>query len=437
MRDSKSSSDIFRYIAAVLLIVIAIACLFDRFLDSMFISNRVVSFHGRNVYILFLVILRILQPLTLAICSVLLFVRKGNYVSVGYFLTSSVRLLYIMCFLIQRENIFVHINITFYSISYFIYLASFALFGWLSLQQETTNKAARKIWYLPLLLMLICKIPLFYEILHRYQSLLPIIHDYANMLIMIVADILSMLFACLWLKNREVVHKATASAINKGKEINESTNSGSNYSDGVLSSEAYFGMFGHVLLLILVFIVWYYVWIYRTTKYLNAYRYEEPRNPTKKLLLCMFVPFYSIYWVYKSAQRIDRLAGDCGVASDTATICLILAIFIPIVPPILMQDKINKLAVGNVRNSAYDDPQGNTYERQSNSYQASQTNEQSQSRQNTQQTDYAKSDNSTERNHTAVNEDVIAQLRAYKELMDMGIVTKDEFEQKKRDLLGL
>ena len=57
----------------------------------------------------------------------------------------------------------------------------------------------------------------------------------------------------------------------------------------------------------------------------------------------MFVPFYSIYWTYKSAQRIDKLAKSVGVVSDLTTPCLILEFFVPIVPPILMQDKINKI----------------------------------------------------------------------------------------------
>ena len=57
----------------------------------------------------------------------------------------------------------------------------------------------------------------------------------------------------------------------------------------------------------------------------------------------MFVPFYSIYWTYKSAQRIDKLAASAGVTSDLAVACLILEIFIPLIPPILMQDKINKI----------------------------------------------------------------------------------------------
>ena len=100
----------------------------------------------------------------------------------------------------------------------------------------------------------------------------------------------------------------------------------------------------HILLLLFTFGIWQLVWIYRVTAYLNCVRDEEYRNPTAKLLLCMFIPFYYIYWTYKSAQRIDELASSAGISSGLAVACLILVIFIPIIPPILMQDRINKIA---------------------------------------------------------------------------------------------
>ena len=103
------------------------------------------------------------------------------------------------------------------------------------------------------------------------------------------------------------------------------------------------GLVAHVLLLLFIGGIWRLIWIYRTTRYLNCMPDEEYRNPATKLLLCMFVPFYSIYWVYKSAQRIDKLAAQSGAVSDLAVACLILEIFIPLIPPILMQDKINKI----------------------------------------------------------------------------------------------
>lgn len=105
----------------------------------------------------------------------------------------------------------------------------------------------------------------------------------------------------------------------------------------------YCSLFAHTLLLFFTFGIWFLVWIFRVTTYLNCDKEEGYRNPATKLLLCMFVPFYSIYWTYKSAQRIDRLAKTVNVTSDLATPCLILEFFVPIVPPILMQDKINKI----------------------------------------------------------------------------------------------
>jgi len=112
-------------------------------------------------------------------------------------------------------------------------------------------------------------------------------------------------------------------------------------------------LFAHVLLLLLTGGIWDLIWIYHTTRYLNCVPGEEYRNPATKLLLCMFVPFYSIYWVYKSAQRIDKLAQTMGVLSDLAIVCLILEIFVPMVPPILMQDKINKILERNTNTAEF------------------------------------------------------------------------------------
>jgi len=104
----------------------------------------------------------------------------------------------------------------------------------------------------------------------------------------------------------------------------------------------------HVLLLLFTFGIYYLIWIYHTTEYLNQVEDAPSRNPTTKLLLCIFVPFYLIYWIYKSAQQLDKLATSKGVESNLVTICSVLAIFINIIPPIIMQNKINTIA--NVMN---------------------------------------------------------------------------------------
>ena len=103
------------------------------------------------------------------------------------------------------------------------------------------------------------------------------------------------------------------------------------------------GLAGHILLLIFTWGIWRYIWIYRVTAYLNCLHDEEKRRPGTKLLLNMFVPFYSIYWTYKSAMRVDKLAKSFNIPSEIATPCVILEIFVPLIPPILMQERINRI----------------------------------------------------------------------------------------------
>lgn len=174
----------------------------------------------------------------------------------------------------------------------------------------------------------------------------------------------------------------------------------SNYmkTDTIVSNESYCGMAKHVLLLLFTFGIWYLIWIYRMTGYTNAEESEEYRNPTKKLLLCMFIPFYSIYWTYKTAQRVDKMAGAKGISSDMTTLCLILAIFVPIIPPILLQDVMNKIAMAS----------------------------------DTQPVSNQKEDIEKE-----MRTDTADEIKKFKELLDSGAITQEEYDAKKKQLLGL
>lgn len=170
----------------------------------------------------------------------------------------------------------------------------------------------------------------------------------------------------------------------------------------------------HILLLLFTFGIWNLIWIYRTTEFLNCVHDEPPRDPTKKLLLCMFVPFYPIYWVYQSAKRVDRLAAQRGVPSDIATICLVLEFFIPIVPAILLQDKINTAAAAAARPAepAASAPAAPAEPAASVPSEAA----------------------APEQTGTDM---LAAQLRTYKQLLDTGVITQEEFDAKKKQLLGL
>ena len=177
--------------------------------------------------------------------------------------------------------------------------------------------------------------------------------------------------------------------------------------NGEIEKNGYIDLAKHVLLLLFTFGIWYLIWIYRTTRFLNTVKGEEYRDPTNKLLLCMFVPFYSIYWVYKSALSTDKLARKNGVSSDLSTLCLVLAIFVGIVPPILIQSKINE-AVTSYPNKRTD----NSFEN-----------------------GISDSEKKTDFSNKSEASVVASELKQYKELLDSGILTQEEFEQKKKELL--
>lgn len=166
--------------------------------------------------------------------------------------------------------------------------------------------------------------------------------------------------------------------------------------------EVYCGLVKHILLLLFTCGIWLYIWIYRVTGYTNNVEGEENRNPTNKLLLCLFVPFYVIYWMYKTAQRLDKMAAAKNIPSDLSTLCLILAIFVPIIPPILMQDKLNDIVTGRVAPAA----------------------------------PVAAPAPAPAAASASVSE-AADDLLKLKELLDAGILTQEEFDAKKKQLLGL
>ena len=168
--------------------------------------------------------------------------------------------------------------------------------------------------------------------------------------------------------------------------------------------EAYCGLGKHIVLCLFTFGIWYLIWTYRTTKFLNKTPGAEQYNPTNKLLLCIFVPFYQIYWMYKHGQRIDTFSKYKKLNnSDMATMCLILGIFIPIVACILMQDRINALCMAK--------------------------------------TPTEEASTETEKQNAPIQvvsaTSAADELKKYKDLLDSGVITGEEFDAKKKQLLGL
>ena len=146
----------------------------------------------------------------------------------------------------------------------------------------------------------------------------------------------------------------------------------------------------HIALSLLTFGIWPLIWTYRTTDFLNKTPYAKQYSPINQVLLCMFIPFYQLYWYYKHGERIETYSYYKKLGfSNMATLSLILGIFIPIVANIIMQDRINAICMTH-------DPAPE------------------------------------EKPQSSSNE-----LREFKKLLDEGIISQEEFDAKKKQLLGL
>lgn len=120
-----------------------------------------------------------------------------------------------------------------------------------------------------------------------------------------------------------------------------------------MEQRGYCSLGKHIALCLFTCGVWPLIWTYRTTAFLNKAPKAEPFVPVRKLLLCMFVPFYQIYWFYVHGQRIDSLSRSRNLdKSDISTLCVVLAIFIPFVAYIIMQDRINAICVAETEENA-------------------------------------------------------------------------------------
>ncbi len=244
---------------------------------------------------------------------------------------------------------------------------------------ENYSVVSKKIWFIPMSVKILGCIIDIYE-LHNFKVLYGDVYFHYVEFIYIVLDILFFAFAALWLINPY------------SADEQKSPESVSDTSPSVECGAENCGMIKHILLLLFTFGIWNYIWIYRTTKFLNNTPGVKYNSPTSKLLLCMFVPFYQIYWLYSQGQRIDTFSKSKRINNtDIATVCLLLGFFMPNIAFVLMQDRINAICMTSASYSA-----------------ASKAPE--------------------------INYD---EIKKYKELLDSGIITIEEFEAKKKQILGL
>jgi len=179
-------------------------------------------------------------------------------------------------------------------------------------------------------------------------------------------------------------------------------------SENVYTPESGVGIVGEkmdvavvVLLCLFTFGIYPLIWYYKTTKYLRQFSNQSPNDVVGEFLLVMLVPFYSIYWFYKYSKILHSEMIKSGArVEDFTTLHLILAIFLNVVALILTQVRINELidiksgsvpAVGGVLQ--------------------------------------------TQQTGSDTMDDVTEKLRELSKLKDDGILTEEDFEEKKKELL--
>lgn len=160
----------------------------------------------------------------------------------------------------------------------------------------------------------------------------------------------------------------------------------------------------HILMLFSSLGFYYFGWIYRITKFskINTVK-DEKAKAIEAVILNVFVPFYGIYWYYKISKNVELIFEEKGKKSQNfSTLILILSIFVPFVAYIVLQSKFNEALIY-------------TNEMLINDYV------------------YKEEKNIFESNSTGY----ISEIKSLKDLLDMGAITQEEFDQKKKELLGL
>lgn len=103
-----------------------------------------------------------------------------------------------------------------------------------------------------------------------------------------------------------------------------------------------------VLLIFVTFgIYWIYQW-YRMTKITNEDEKMVRRGPGAQCALCIFIPFYHLYWSYQTGKRIENLLMSKTEKQESIAVpALLFAIFgLGFVGVALMQNGINKYVGG-------------------------------------------------------------------------------------------
>lgn len=239
----------------------------------------------------------------------------------------------------------------------------------------------------------------------------------------------------------------------------------------VIEPEGYVKLWVFIVLYVITFGIYMWFWVYKTVGLFNK-KTGSNDGQVQQLLLCAFVPFYTLYWLYKYTNMFSKYGASVGYVakSNLTTTCMILALspwittFVGLLlfySPVgwlfiiagyvcataayaVFQNAINNCLLCELNNGKVPVDSVNYIEKPSMSAaKTEQIYEESKIQQDPvnitakQPVDDTSVLIKSTRNVTTKNSDadVVNQLRELKTLYDEGILTEEEFDYKKRELL--
>lgn len=195
-------------------------------------------------------------------------------------------------------------------------------------------------------------------------------------------------------KGKSVVNIAPATSHSKQKKV--------------IVCDGYLNIWNLVILSIVTLGVFSSIWVYRTVGLFNRKCIGKERIEGVQLLLYMFVPFYKIYWFYKQSKMTEEYTLKVGNRSnDLSVISLIFSLLrLSLVSMVLLQDQINKNIEAEYNGRTFDTEQ--------------------------------RVNPCTTRDLNTVDripQEDIAYLSKLKELLDVGVLSEEEYQIKKNQIL--
>ena len=160
------------------------------------------------------------------------------------------------------------------------YLAIFGIaLALLTSYLPSLGELARKLWFLPAALGALTFVV---QGIYSFTTWLITHHSAGTGVLDSLLTAAALFFAGLWIVHPEGFPQRPP-AFTRPEEATE---------EGALPLSLYCDLLKHTLLLVFTFGVWLFFWVYRVTGALNQVKRAPYRNPTTKLLLCLFLTCY-------------------------------------------------------------------------------------------------------------------------------------------------